>query len=33
MIIIDVDNLDFVERPEDLKVVIATIDKALAYMK
>ena len=33
MIIIDVDNLDFVERPEDLKVVIASIDKALAYMK
>lgn len=33
MIIIDVDNLDFVERPEDLKVVIATIDKALACMK
>ncbi len=30
MVIIDVDNLDFVERPEDLKVVLATIDKALA---
>ncbi len=33
MVIIDVDYLDFVERPNDLKMVIAAIDDKLAQLK
>ncbi|MGB2513547.1 MAG: deoxynucleoside kinase, partial [Flavobacteriaceae bacterium] len=32
MVIIDVDQLDFVENPEDFNTVLSTIDEALAKL-